>query len=143
MGRNNSDFHGVNYKYEFFPEGSHPAAEWNDQDLHEVTAHLNGQKVGSLTYNTADDDGDAYDIVVHPDHQRKGIATGMWNYAKQLHRQGVTDTPPRHSPRTTAEGYRWAMTTGDPVPQRFDELVEDDEEEGILPGPKDNKWRGR
>ena len=143
MGRNNADFHGVTYKYRFIPKGTPEFWDLGDRDMHHITAHLKGKEVGYLSYETLANDGNVHDIGVNPEHQRKGIATGMWNYAKQLYRQGIADTPPMHSDATSAAGYRWAMTTGDPVPERLPWAIEEDKENGIQAEPKDNNWKGK
>ena len=144
MGRNTSDFHGVTYNYKYIPKEESVVGGGSYRDLHEVTAHLDGKEIGYLQYETGKaNDGLVFDIEVNQEHRRKGVATGMWKFAKELHAKGITDTDPWHSEDTTAAGYRWAMTTGDPVPERRYDLAEEDEAEGILPGPKDNDWQGR
>lgn len=52
-------------------------------------------------------------VSVEPEHQRKGIATAMWNYAKQ---NGFN---PLHSPQRTPEGEAWAKSTGDETPKFY------------------------
>ena len=50
------------------------------------------------------------DIMVDPEHRRRGIATGMWNYAKE---QGLN---PEHSDSRTKAGDAWAASTGEHIP---------------------------
>ena len=46
-------------------------------------------------------------IAVHPEYQRQGIATAMWNFAKEkgLH--------PAHELEKTEDGEAWAKAVGD------------------------------
>lgn len=97
MTRNNADFHGVTFTHqpasygETLVQAHHPD--------HGVIGHL---LIGAF-HNVRN-------IMVNPEHQRKGVATGMWNYAKQ---QGLE---PEHSDIRTEEGTAWAKSTGDDVP---------------------------
>jgi GNAT superfamily N-acetyltransferase len=118
--RNNADFHGVKL--------SHQSVFGN----HDIFAHLDGEEVGALSLGS---DGTVHDVTVDRDHEGKGIATAMWNHAKSLYASGRIDVEPKHSSATTEEGYRWAMSTGDPVPPRDPEMF----------GPGDEKmdWSGR
>lgn len=123
MPRNNADFHGVEIRHEI-----------DEDDYATITAHLSGTEVGHLTL---DDRGDVEDIQVDQAHQRKGIATAMWRHAQSLHRRGKIPNPPAHTGGTTEEGYKWAMTTGDPVPARHPEMFYDMSESSKP------EWQGR
>jgi hypothetical protein len=98
MGANNADFHGVDFSHkslnygEVMVEASHPELGF-----------LGSMRIGKF--------GDVKDIRVGEPHRRKGVATGMWNYAKQ---QGLN---PEHSDSRTKDGDAWAATTGDFVPE--------------------------
>lgn len=46
-------------------------------------------------------------VEVHPDYQRRGIATAMWKYAKT---QGLN---PMHELIQTENGKAWASAVGD------------------------------
>ena len=46
-------------------------------------------------------------VQVHPDYQRQGIATAMWNYAKE---RGLK---PAHELEKTPEGEAWAKAVGE------------------------------
>jgi hypothetical protein len=120
MTRNNADFHGIKL--------SHSSVFGN----YDIYAHLDGEEVGALSLGP---DGTVYDINVDEYHQGKGIATAMWRHAQKLYQKGVIHVEPKHSSGTTTEGYRWAMSTGDPVPPRDPEMF----------GPGDEKlnWSGR
>jgi GNAT superfamily N-acetyltransferase len=64
--------------------------------------------VGSAEFDN--DDGTLHEIEVHPDHRRKGIATGMWNHAKTV---GLN---PQHSNVRSRQGDAWANSMATPVP---------------------------
>jgi GNAT superfamily N-acetyltransferase len=114
MGRNNADFHGVTFAYGgmthmqgFGPNDPAPKA-------HLFTAHKDGQQVGKLQLQR----GGTVDYVeVHPDYQRQGIATGLYNFAKQeSERTGGTLPYPVHSPMRSPEGDAWAKSTKEKLP---------------------------
>ena len=97
MGRNNADFHGVSYSHE-----ERPYDEVTINAHHPEHGHVGKMELGKFR--------DVKDIIVAPEHRRKGIATGMWNYAKA---QGFN---PEHSDSRTRDGDKWAASTGDDVP---------------------------
>jgi hypothetical protein len=97
MPRNNADFHGVEY--------SHKEGKYG-----EVTVEASHPDHGFLGSMTIGKFKDVKDIRVGEPHRRKGVATGMWSYAKQ---QGLN---PEHSDSRTKDGDKWAKTTGDFVP---------------------------
>jgi ribosomal protein S18 acetylase RimI-like enzyme len=51
--------------------------------------------------------GRVRDIAVHPEWQRKGIATAMWNHAK------TNELNPKHSAELTDDGKAWSKKVGD------------------------------
>jgi ribosomal protein S18 acetylase RimI-like enzyme len=71
-----------------------------------ATHRKTGTPVGLLSAFT---DGKIAMISVDPEHRRKGVATAMWNYAKQ-HPQ-LSD--PYHSKVKTDDGEAWAQSLGD------------------------------
>jgi hypothetical protein len=97
MGRNNGDFHGVAFSHENRP-------------YDEVTVHAHHPEHGHIGKMELSKFGEVKDVIVADEHQRKGVATGMWNYAKQ---QGLN---PEHSDSRTPAGDAWAASTGDYVP---------------------------
>lgn len=100
MGRNNADFQGVVFK--------------NVQDKKGrtlITATHPDHGSLRLGWMRLDKDGTLGNVYVHPDHRRKGIATGLLNHAKQL---GINL---KHSENRTEEGDAWAKSTGDPLPK--------------------------
>lgn len=97
MGRNKADFHGVT-----FTHTEHKYGEVVVEASHHEHGYLGSMRIGKY--------GDVKDIRVGEPFRRKGVATGMWNYAKQ---QGLN---PEHSDSRTPDGDAWAKTTGDHVP---------------------------
>lgn len=102
MGRNNSDFHGI-----VFSHVEKPYGELTINAHHPEHGHV-GKMELSQKYSSGY--REIKDIIVDPEHRRKGIATGLWNYAKA---QGFN---PEHSDSRTPEGDAWAESTGDYVP---------------------------
>lgn len=100
-----SDYLGrqFDYKYVF-----HPGEEGED---HAVTAHetKKGSQVGLLMFSS--ETGHVTDLSVQPNHRRKGVATGMWNYAKE-------NANIQHASTRTLAGDAWAKSTGDYLPDR-------------------------
>jgi hypothetical protein len=61
--------------------------------------------------------GNIEQITVEPSHQRRGIASEMYELAKIAHKHFPDKYPyPEHSPARTPEGNAWAQSTGDYVP---------------------------
>lgn len=96
MGRNNADFNGISYIY----TGTHPTAHQLEAFDPKV-----GDVVGYMRWNK--ENGRIEDITVDREHRRKGIATGMWNHAKNL-----DVTPPKHSPVRSPSGLAWSEAVG-------------------------------
>jgi GNAT superfamily N-acetyltransferase len=98
MGANNADFHGVGFSHEESPYG----------ELTIRAHHSEHGQIGKL-YASEPREGHRYvaSVFVHPDHRRKGVATGMWNYAKQ---NGFSL---KHSQTRTEDGDSWAKSVGD------------------------------
>jgi hypothetical protein len=68
---------------------------------HFVEAYHEGEKVGSLNwYGTT---GTVGKIDVEDEHQRRGVATAMWDHAQSL--KGVRK--PKHSNDRTTQGDAW------------------------------------
>jgi GNAT superfamily N-acetyltransferase len=86
-----------------------------------VEAHLGRQLVGWVNFEIIDDHLEALDLVVEPQHRRKGIATAMYRFARDL----GNDIAP--SSRQTAMGKAFWATKS---PVADEELQE---------GPE---WRG-
>ena len=61
-----------------------------------------GGVVGAMSYK---DDGRLWDIYVDKKHQRKGVATGMWDKARDTYRTSGGKAPhPARSENETDEG---------------------------------------
>ena len=81
---------------------------------HTVTAQHKGDSVGFMTWGHS---GGVIDIGVAKAHQRKGVATGMWNHALSLggtvdKASGITVPHAEHSAHRTRQGEAWAKSTG-------------------------------
>ena len=80
---------------------------WNDdpgEGHTTITAETkDGDPVGVLAL---DPQGYVSKVEVEPAHQRRGVATGMWNHAKAL------GLGPRHDILQSAEGRAWASKVG-------------------------------
>jgi len=83
--------------------------------LHRVDALHKGQSVGYLDWHPYHQEGELQHIEVSPEHQRKGVATAMWNFAK---RQEDGDFLTHGRERTDA-GEAWAKSTKEPMPKRI------------------------
>jgi hypothetical protein len=79
---------------------------------HLVSAYHEGEKVGYLHWSGTT--GRTYKIDVDDDHQRRGLATAMWNHANSL--KGVRK--PQHSNDRTDVGDAWARSVGGRLPRR-------------------------
>ena len=75
---------------------------------HNITATANGKPVGHLVW----DNHDISTLEVAPKHRRKGIATAMYNMAKQLPTKGGVN----HSDVRTEAGEAWSKTTPEYYP---------------------------
>jgi tRNA(Met) C34 N-acetyltransferase TmcA len=87
-----------------------------DGYLVSATHTESGEKVGHLL---ADHSGRIQSIAVTPAHQRRGVATGMWEHAQNLHRQGLVPAP-RHSKDRSDQGDAWAKSVGGRRPRRVE-----------------------
>lgn len=61
--------------------------------------------LGTLDWNRKG--GEINYIEVHEDHQRKGLATAMYNYANDLSKARKSIAKPVHSKSLTDEGEKW------------------------------------
>ncbi len=57
-------------------------------------------------------------VMVNPEHQRQGVATGMWNEGHRLAETNAKIPKPKHSPDRTNEGDAWAKSVGGRLPRR-------------------------
>lgn len=121
MGRNNADFQGITISHKIEKPSSITPVEVepdyvptrHDRIWIEANHPTEG-KIGKLyLVRPNNEERVVGDIDVHPNFQRRGIATAMWNYAKA---QGFN---PKHSPQRTPEGTAWAKSTGEPLPEYY------------------------
>ena len=101
MPRNTGDFHQYTFQYS------------GGGDSHVVTAmHPDSQyPIGYMEW--ARDTGENVSVDVDKEHQRKGVATGMWNFAKNVaaNSDGKIRRP-QHSRVQTKSGKAWAKKVG-------------------------------
>jgi len=82
--------------------------------LHHITAHdQEGHIVGTMDWNKQSKR--VFDISVHPDKQRQGIASHMWDLAHQVSAE-MGKPGPKHSPNRTGMGDMWAKSVGGELP---------------------------
>jgi GNAT superfamily N-acetyltransferase len=67
--------------------------------------------VGEMLWDS--DTGEVKNVEVEPKYRRKGVATAMWNAARE---QGHNL---QHSPLRTGAGDRWAKAIGGPTPKKM------------------------
>jgi len=75
-----------------------------------------GEKAGHML---ADHRGKIKSIAVTPAHQRKGVATSMWEHAQGLAEQGTVPKP-KHSRDRSDQGDAWAKSVGGRRPRRVE-----------------------
>ncbi len=96
------------YKFKTLPDAANSDPAW------EVTAHHAGKQIGYLNWSLG---GHIFDMAVDKEHRRKGVATGMFNYALtqgDKHDEDLRQPVARveHSAHRTVEGDMWAKSTG-------------------------------
>ena len=101
MARNTGDFHQYKFQY----SGAEP---------HHVVTATHPDKdypVGFLVWKK--DTGENIRIEVEEEHQRKGVATVMWNFAKNVAASSDGKIRrPQHSRVKTKAGKAWAKKVG-------------------------------
>jgi GNAT superfamily N-acetyltransferase len=110
MPANNADFHNITISHvdngkrtDLFVNANHPDEGIIGQ-LHLGFVRQNGRRK-------------VRNIFVKKEHQRKGIATAMWNYAE------ANGFKPQHSDDRTDAGEAWARSLGKRLPPRYDGLI--------------------
>jgi GNAT superfamily N-acetyltransferase len=104
MPRNTGDFHQYTFRY--------APGESNDVN-HVVTATHpdHDYPIGFLVWKK--DTGETLRVDVEKEHQRKGVATGMWNFAKNVAASSNDKIRrPQHSRVQTKSGKAWAKKVG-------------------------------
>lgn len=78
---------------------------------------LSDKKSGKMLANmNLDAEGKVQGVETHPDYRRQGLATKLWNYAKERSDMGIPE--PKHSSARTKEGEEWAKKVGGELPKR-------------------------
>ena len=73
-----------------------------------VAQNHQGKEIGFMELGPNREEGRrVMDIQVNEDHRRRGVATGLWNHAKE---RGMN---PVHSSMRTHAGDQWAKSVGD------------------------------
>lgn len=75
---------------------------------HRITALLGGERVGEMSWGSKEIHG----LDVNDAHQRRGLATAMWNYGQEMRPR------PKHSADRTDKGEAWARKVGGRLPRR-------------------------
>jgi hypothetical protein len=74
-------------------------------NMHRVRAYKDGETVGNLSW----DSRMIHNVEVNAYHRRKGVATAMYDFARNLNSEQIPAI--QHSPERTKEGEKWAKTT--------------------------------
>lgn len=98
------DKHRIDYYHWFTPQHPHFFI-------------LSDKESGKMLSNlTLDEKGKVSGVETHPKYQRQGLATKLWNYAKERSDMGIPE--PQHSSMRTRAGEAWAKKIGGELPQR-------------------------
>lgn len=102
MGRSKAAFEGVTYKYFQDPEGDHNIYAYHPDEPEEI---------GALTWEHKNG---AIHVAVNEEHQRKGVATGMYQAAMQKATELGIPAPDLMKSSYGNKGFKWARTLGLP-----------------------------
>ena len=105
MTRNNADFHGIDFSHLIRDDGAILISANHPEHGRVGTLELEPEWSPSVPKRQV------RSLLVKKDFRRKGVATGLWNYAE---RAGLN---PEHSPQRTKEGDLWAKSLGTPLPK--------------------------
>ena len=124
MPRNNANFNGYHVSYEG-PIYSSLYGTAPDYLVHSISAsHPDHGHVGHLYWHP--ETGEIKDVLVMGDHEGKGIASHMYNIAKQTASQDSSVPEPIHSADRTDAGDAWARKVGGALPPRSDRFTEEE-----------------
>jgi hypothetical protein len=98
------DKHRIDYFHWFTPQHPH---------FFVLSDKKSGQYLSNMTL---DREGKVSGVETHPKHQRQGLATKLWDYAKSQSAMGIPE--PKHSGTRTKEGEAWAKKIGGELPPR-------------------------
>jgi hypothetical protein len=76
--------------------------------LHKIVAMYGDTRVGHMAWNAKEIHG----VDVADPHQRRGLATEMWNWGQEMRPR------PKHSSDRTNQGDAWARAVGGKLPRR-------------------------
>jgi GNAT superfamily N-acetyltransferase len=116
MARNNSDFNGYNVSYEGPIYSSLYGDGKNSETLSVRATHPEHGDVGHFYWHPRT--GKIKDVLVHGEHQGKGIATQMYAVAQQVASTTKGVPAPQHSQNRTDAGDAWANSVGGTLPRR-------------------------
>lgn len=102
-----TDHLGLQFSYQDM--GAHHAIVGRDAEGY-TRANLDWRKEPGVKFGKVAPAGEISEVAVHPDYQRKGVATHMWGMAREM------DPGIRHSPTRTPEGDSWAKSVGGTTP---------------------------
>lgn len=102
MTRNNADFNGYRFEYWQDHEGDHNVYAYHPSQPEEVGALTWTQDKGAIT------------VDVQEDHQRKGVATGMYKFAMQKANELGIQRPELLNSSYGPKGFAWAKSVGLP-----------------------------
>lgn len=108
------NLHDVQFK---FKKGN-PRSPIGSESRHLVTAQKGEEEIGRLEWYSRGNRAIS-DVYVAEPHRRRGIATGMWNYAHEVAKETRGVQPPRHSADRTDAGDAWAKSVSKRIPQRL------------------------
>ena len=78
--------------------------------VHPDTGKMQGRLILS-------NEGHVSSVETHPELRRQGIATELWNTARELHANMSGVPEPKHSVSRTTAGNKWAKAVGGEVPK--------------------------
>lgn len=103
--------HHNGYRLDYSNEVNRPNTS-RPRLTHKITTAFRGKDVGHIEWD--ENPSEVSSIQVSPKHQRKGIATAMYNMASDL----PTKYQIEHADDRTPEGEAWSQTTSNYYPSR-------------------------
>jgi len=85
-------------------------AEGQYDNIHVAWATVDDKEVGQMEWFKKG--GVIRNIDVDESHQRKGIATGMWNAAHKVAKEQGLATPKHDADSISPSGMKWAYSVG-------------------------------
>jgi hypothetical protein len=105
MGANNAEFAAGHGQY---PITYIPHTNRNGEPMHAF--QMRDSRDNLLGHLNLDKSGVIEQIETHPEVRRQGIATALYNYAKEASAKDPSIPAPRHSSARTQLGDRWAKS---------------------------------